>query len=505
MVGFDACLMATLETAIALEPYADYMVASEETEPGIGWYYTGWLTALAGNTSTATTDLGKTLIDDYVAQCKTQTPQSQATLSLIDLAELKGTVPSALASFATSTNELIDAQQYQTVSDARADAKEFATSSQINQIDLIDFAERLGTPEARSFAEVLRGCIKYNRTTTNITNSNGVSIFFPYDKLSQLNSMLSTYDQISVSAEYSECVRSFGSVLAGGQVTSSGSGNMLDSLLSGLLGGSGSGSGGGSSGAGGIGDLLGTFLGSGDLGSITGLLGGGKAWLDTDKMTSYVDYYEANQFDASALVITEKDGQRVLALSDEQWNLVQDVEQNVFLDDGEGFIDLGLDNVFEYNADGDLIMEYDGTWLALNGQIVSYYMTSDDRSGDSYSIKGRVPAMLNGQLVDIILVFDDQNPDGMVLGAQPKYDAETETETVAKGLLDIVAGDEIDYLCDYYTYEGEYNDTYYLGEKYIATGDWVIENLSVGDLAYQMTYRLTDIYNNKYWTPSVSD
>ena len=137
----------------------------------------------------------------------------------------------------------------------------------------------------------------------------------------------------------------------------------------------------------------------------------------------------------SALVITEKDGQRVLALSDEQWNLVQDVEQNVFLDDGEGFIDLGLDNVFEYNADGDLIMEYDGTWLALNGQIVSYYMTSDDRSGDSYSIKGRVPAMLNGQLVDIILVFDDQNPDGMVLGAQPKYDAETETETVAKGLL----------------------------------------------------------------------
>ena len=71
--------------------------------------------------------------------------------------------------------------------------------------------------------------------------------------------------------------------------------------------------------------------------------------------------------------------------------------------------------------------------------------------------------------------------------------------------MDIVAGDEIDYLCDYYTYEGEYNDTYYLGEQYIATGDWVIENLSVGDLAYQMTYRLTDIYNNKYWTPSVSD
>ena len=141
------------------------------------------------------------------------------------------------------------------------------------------------------------------------------------------------------------------------------------------------------------------------------------------------------------------------------------MEMNVFLDDGEGFIDLGLDNVYEYNDDGDLIMEYDGTWLALNGQIVSYYMVSDDHDGDTYSIKGRVPALLNDQLVDIIVVFDNENPDGVVLGAQVKYDAEaTQTGTVARGLLDIVAGDKIDYLCDYYTYDGTYNDTYYLGE-----------------------------------------
>ena len=39
MAGFDACLMATLETAMVLEPYADYMIASEEVEPGNGWYY----------------------------------------------------------------------------------------------------------------------------------------------------------------------------------------------------------------------------------------------------------------------------------------------------------------------------------------------------------------------------------------------------------------------------------------------------------------------------------
>ena len=201
-----------------------------------------------------------------------------------------------------------------------------------------------------------------------------------------------------------------------------------------------------------MGSLLQSILSSGNLSSITGLLGGSAGWLDTNRMQASVGYYEQNRFDASALAVTQKNGQKVIALPEEQWKLVQEIEQNVFVDDGKGFIDLGLDNVYDYNPDGDLIMTYDGTWLALNGHIVSYYLVSDDRQGDSYSIKGRIPAMLNGQLVDIIVMFDNQNPYGVVLGAQVKYDAATQTETVAKGLVDIVAGDKIDYLCDYYTY-----------------------------------------------------
>ncbi len=176
-IGFDACLMATLETAVVLEPYSDYMIASEEVEPGIGWYYTGWVTELSRNPSIPTVELGKKLIDDYVAEVKVRTPQSQATLSLIDLAELKGTLPSAFVEFAKSTNELIDTDQYKLVSNARAGTKEFAPSSKINQVDLIHFAENVATPEAKSLANVLRGSVKYNRTSTNISNSNGISIF----------------------------------------------------------------------------------------------------------------------------------------------------------------------------------------------------------------------------------------------------------------------------------------------------------------------------------------
>ncbi|WP_265444219.1 clostripain-related cysteine peptidase [Acetivibrio straminisolvens] len=503
LIGFDACLMATLETAVVLEPYADYMIASEEVEPGIGWYYTGWITALSQNTSIKTIDLGKKLIDDYVKEVRARTPKSQATLSLVDLAELKGTIPPALTKFAKSIDRLVTKNEYKTVSNARANTKEFARSSKINQIDLVHFAENLGTNEGKKLAEALRGCIKYNRTSKNITNANGLAIFFPYGNLSKVNSMLDTYEEIGIDKEYSKCIRSFASVSAGGQIVSSGSNNMLDVLLGNFLEGS-SGSGQSITSAA-LEILLEEFLSSGNYGRITGGDSNASEWLDIDLMKSSIDYYKNNRFDPAALKITEKGGQRVLAMSEEQWGLVQQMELNVFIDDGEGFIDLGLDNVYEFNEDGDLIMEYDGTWLALNGNIVSYYMVSDDRDGDTYSTKGRIPALLNGQLVDIIVVFDNENPYGKVLGAQIRYDTKTDTETLAKGLIDIVAGDKIDFLCDYYTYEGEYINTYFLGEQYTATGEWEIENLHLGDRDYMMTYRITDIYGNKYWTPSVAN
>ena len=505
VIGFDACLMGTLEDAIVLEPYADYMIASEEAEPGTGWYYTGWLSALSRNTSMATTDLGKVLIDDYVKESVAQSSESQATLSLVDLAELSGTVPSSFTAFSSSTTNLIDTDKYQVVSNARAGSKEFAASAGINQIDLINFAENLGTSEAKSFANVLRGCIKYNRSSSNITNANGISIFFPYNKLSELTPILQTYDEVGIDSEYSKCIKSFASVAAGGQVVSTGSGNLLDTLLGGMSNGAQNAPTTGSSGVDVVQQLLSAFLAGGDYSSITGGKANSPGWLDVDRMKSSVQYYGDNQIDPSALVITEKDGKRVLALSEQQWGLVQDLEQNVFIDDGKGFIDLGLDNVYDFNDGGDLLMEYDGTWLALNGHIVSYYMTSDDRNGDTYTIRGRIPAMLNNRLVDIIVAFDNENPDGAVLGAQIKYDPKKQTETVPKGLLAIAKGDKVDFLCDYYTYDGKYSNTYFLGKQYTAIGTWKIENLSVGSRKYQMTYRLTDVYNNKYWTPSITD
>ena len=68
-VGFDACLMATVETSLVVSNYSDYMIASEETEPGIGWYYTDWLKKLSSDTSMATIDIGKNIVDSFTEAC----------------------------------------------------------------------------------------------------------------------------------------------------------------------------------------------------------------------------------------------------------------------------------------------------------------------------------------------------------------------------------------------------------------------------------------------------
>ena len=43
LIGMDACLMGHLEVFSALAPHARYAVASQETEPALGWAYTSFL------------------------------------------------------------------------------------------------------------------------------------------------------------------------------------------------------------------------------------------------------------------------------------------------------------------------------------------------------------------------------------------------------------------------------------------------------------------------------
>ncbi len=448
-VGFDACLMATVETALMLSDYADYMIASEETEPGVGWYYTNWLTKLSEDTSMPTAEIGKNIVDDFVDVCARKCPGQKATLSVTDLAEVAATVPEKLNGFSVDTSKLIsDVNGYMTVSDARNKAKEFAQSSRIDQIDFIHFANLLGTVPGKELAETLGSCIKYNRTERTIANANGLSVYFPYKKASKASSMVKTYEQIGMDSAYSDCIRAFASNEQSGQTTFDGEGSPIETLLTSLL------------------------LGRGNT---------------TDKKLTPVDNGK---------------GQKVFKLSDDDWKKIAMVDLNVFIDDGEGFLDLGLDNTFTFDDNNDLIAGFDNTWMSINGHIVAYYHTDSSDDGTHYSFNGYVPALLNDQRVELLITFSDEFPDGMITGARYLYD--NETDTVAKNTIALAAGDRLEFICKYYDYNGNYKDTYKFGEPLVLDSpDITIGNIKIADGKPVYAYKFTDMYQQESWSDAV--
>ena len=516
-VGFDACLMATLETGLMLDSHADYLIASEETEPGIGWYYTNWLSKLAANPSMPTVEIGKNIVDDFVSTCATQTRGQSATLSIVDLAELAATVPGPLKDFSLSLTESIKNNQYQQVSTARNGTREFARSSVIDQIDLTHFAKRLGSTEGQQLASALQKAVKYNRTSSDMSDCYGISIYFPYRKANKVDAACNTYDAIGMDESYSDCIRAFASLEVSGQAASGMSGYGIPSILTGGYSNSSSGD------YDMISQLLGAFL-SGGYGSTgyssanTGFFSG-RALSEEDT----AHYIADNSFDPTALVWSEnEDGDQVIALSEEQWSLVSGLDYNLFYDDGNGYIDLGLDALYDFDDLGNLLEPEDNTWLAINGQPVAFYHEFTLGEGDDAIITGYVPALLNNERVHIKITFDPENPYGAITGVEKVYQ-EGETETVAKlipALTDNVPateaewntaseqtfweiGDTIDFICDYYTYAGIYQDSYKLGDPMQVTEEMVISNVPLEDANLRMSFRFTDIYQQNYWTTAL--
>ncbi|MBN2115251.1 MAG: hypothetical protein JW730_01685 [Anaerolineales bacterium] len=67
IIGMDACLMAQLEVMAALQPHARYAVASEETEPALGWAYASFLGDLVTNPDMDAAQLSGLIVQSYIA------------------------------------------------------------------------------------------------------------------------------------------------------------------------------------------------------------------------------------------------------------------------------------------------------------------------------------------------------------------------------------------------------------------------------------------------------
>ncbi len=124
----DTCLMASLETAQVVSPYADYLLALEEVVPGLGSNYEEWLQDLYDEPECGPKRLGKNICDAtqlMYAERGDDAPLKGLTFSVIDLSkidtvaeafndymeEVVGLIPDPVA-FGTYLNEVSKTDRY---------------------------------------------------------------------------------------------------------------------------------------------------------------------------------------------------------------------------------------------------------------------------------------------------------------------------------------------------------------------------------------------------------
>ena len=204
---------------------------------------------------------------------------------------------------------------------------------------------------------------------------------------------------------------------------------------------------------------------------------------------------------------TNKKGQQVLHLSDAEWDAIEYVKLNVFVDTGAAFIDLGLDNLYDFDDDLNLIGEYDGTWLSLDKHVVAYYQLDGWHEGSQYWSRGYIPAFVNAEHANLILRFDNSHPKGQILGVKPITDGpggDMPADEMCSGLIPLNEGDTIEPVCDVYTYDGDFIDNYFLGPAFTAGSAVEIANIRLAkDTVTSVAYRLTDHEGQHYWTPLI--
>ena len=187
VIGTDACLMQMPEVNYEIKDYVDYIVASEETEPGDGYTYNLMLGPLAAKPTMSAAELGKVTVDGYADHYGTQ----DHTQSLVNASAMNGLVPmiNSFVAAAKAANEkaLIKTAMNGTQSYAYPENKDlwhflslYAASSQNATVK--DTAKNLQNYVANKV-------VMHNRVNASYSDSHGLAIYMPNYANSNYNTL----------------------------------------------------------------------------------------------------------------------------------------------------------------------------------------------------------------------------------------------------------------------------------------------------------------------------
>ena len=205
-VGFDACLMASAELACVWSSYADYLVSSQEVEPGFGWYYA----FLKDMGKVPAEELTRSIADSYMAFTEEKIAEKnnynpEVTLSVLDLSHAEKLEETVNALFKTAAADV--SGDYTRLALARVNTRGIGRASTGSEYDLVDLqtaAEQLSEEypkQSVAVLDVLKDFVVYS--VSNTPQCCGVNLYYPYyNKSYYKKSWNDTYRDLGIFPDY---------------------------------------------------------------------------------------------------------------------------------------------------------------------------------------------------------------------------------------------------------------------------------------------------------------
>ncbi|MEE3333768.1 MAG: clostripain-related cysteine peptidase [Ruminococcus sp.] len=201
IIGFDACLMASIETAAMVKDYAKYMIASEEIVPAGGWDYK--TVAKAFKSGKSEKQIGKQICDSFMKKCKDNEQELFSTLSVFDLSKLKPMIKK-FSEAARYLNRVAGTENYfSQVLNAARQSEKFGVDNvfdgSANMVDFIDFNGLVNIKDLFAWNETKKFVV-YS-VNSGERNNSGVSFFYP---LNVEQKEIEEYISLGICKEYND-------------------------------------------------------------------------------------------------------------------------------------------------------------------------------------------------------------------------------------------------------------------------------------------------------------
>lgn len=440
LVGFDTCLMATVDVASTFQGFAKYLVASEEVEPGNGWLYSGWLGALAENTDMDGAALGVAICDTYYQGCEAVGTQDQTTLSVTDLSKLDP----LLEAYESFGQEALAASAedpgfFAELGRAAVQSENYGGNTReqgyTNMVDLGHLARQTAwmLPSAQNVCDALTDCVLYQVGGPYRAEATGLSCYYSYNgDVDDLNGYITVGESTAFKHLYAYELT--GELAEGGE-------EYLSSLN--------------------IGEL-------------------------PERVTLADMDWEGAPLDL------DDEGTSFLTLGPEANGVLAGIGFSLFYVDeaGDQMLLLGTDN--DLTADWENGVFYDnfrGVWGALDGHLVYMELSFE---GDDYNLYS-VPILLNGEAYNLQVAYDFTAEEWSILGASQGLD---ESGMASKELRLLAEGDVITTIWKAATFTGDDDFEMYAAEELTVTADTAFGEAPLFDGSYSMVFEMWDAAGN---------